>query len=278
MIKIEKRGINEKVYFKLLLSIYLLTGVAFAEHLESTNTEQLISKSVFVQLSDPGSHKFQKNKFAYFPAGTKLKKGDFTTVYKGKTRRLVYAENGIEAYIKEGMYWNQKEIKSLIKKGGNKWVFITRAKDIIAPLSPEVKLVIGFSRGEKYSLFEEDEDSFTIEVGQNKVSKFGDKASLLVKIPRINAKLVDLSKPLVLDETPIFKLSIIDGITGIKKQCNKKTIVASRYTGNVEGKIKFSLKTFWAELTAGGGVNVEKETEHIEDFDKNENVSRRYCV
>ncbi|WP_423910489.1 hypothetical protein [Candidatus Spongiihabitans sp.] len=253
---------------KLVLIFALLPASAFAE--------QLISKSVFVQLADPISHQFKKNRFAYFPAGTKLIKGELTADYRGSTRVLVYAENGIEAYIKEGMYWNKDQIHSFIKEGGNKWVFITRPKDIVKKISDKVKLVIGFSRGETYPLIEEDEDSFTIKVGKNKLPELGEDVNYKVSIPRINSKLVDLSKSLVLRDAGIFKLSIVDGISGIKKPCNTKTAIASKYGGKISGEVGFSLKKFWLELTAKGEVSAETETSKLEEFDKNENVSREY--
>jgi len=242
----------------------------------SAQSEQLISKSVFVQLADPVSHKFIKNEFSYFPAGTKLIKGSMTVDYRGSSRRLVHAENGILAYIPEGMYWNSGQINSLIKEGGNKWVFIARPKDIVAKLSDEVKLVIGFSRGEKYPLIEEDEDTFTVKVGKRKLSGLGDDINYQVSIPRMSAKLVDLSNPLTLSDSAIFKLSIIDGVAGIKKPCNNKTAVASKYGGKVSGEVGFSLEKFWLSLTAKGEVSAETETSKLEEFDKNENVSREY--
>ena len=142
------------------------------------------------------------------------------------------------------MYWDKKQISSLIKEGGNKWVFITRPKDIVAKISNEVKLVIGFSRGEKYPFVAENEDSFTIQVGKNKIPGFGDGINYQIKIPRDNSKLVDLSKPLIKSDAAIFMLSIIDGVAGIKKPCNTITAIASKYGGKVTGEVGFSLKKY----------------------------------
>lgn len=253
--------------------VIFLAVILFSEFVRG---EQLLSKSVFVQLADPITHEFLKNEFSYFPAGTKLIKGDKEHYYKGSRRILVYGENGILAYVTEGMFWTEDQAKSLIKEGGNKWVFIIRSKDIVTPLSEKVKLVMGFSRGEKYPLIEEDEDTFTIKVGKRKLAELGNDINYQVPIPRENAKLVDLSKNLSKNEAAIFKLSVIDGVAGIKKPCNTKTAKASKYNGRVTGEAGFSLKKFWLSLKAKGELSAEMETSKIEEFSENENVSREY--
>ncbi len=250
--------------------------VGFTLFASAVQCEQLISKSVFVQQADPVTHKFLKNEFSYFPAGTKLIKGNMTFNHKGSSRRLVYADNGIVAYIPDGMYWDSGQINSFKREGGNKWVFITRSKDIVAKLSDEVRLVMGFSRGEKYPLIEENENAFIVKVGKRKLSSLGNDINYQVSIPRKNAKLVDLSKPLTRNDTSVFKLSVIDGIAGIKKSCNTTIAKASKYGGKVSGEVGFSLEKFWVSLTAKGEVSAESETSKLEEFEKNENVSREY--
>jgi len=241
-----------------------------------SSNDLLVSKSVFVQLAEPSTHKFQSKEFTYFPAGTRLYKGDLYETYRGSKRHLVYSEDGIAAYIKEGLYWDKEQLSYLQRTGGNKWVFITRQKDIVAKISDEVKLVIGFSRGEKYPLVEESENSFTIKVGKNKIPCLGESINYQVTIPRKNGTLVDLSNKLTPQEAASFKLSIIDGISGIKKPCNTKTAIASKYGGKVSGTVGFSLKKFWLELTAKGELNATTEKSKLEEFNKDVNVSRKY--
>jgi len=122
-----------KIIYKLTIFLLLLvSGNAAAE--------QLISKSVFAQLADPSSLQFQENNFIYFPAGTRLYKGDLKTEYRGSVRELVYSENGIAAYIRQGLYWTPEQIKYLQREGGDNWVFIARPLDVVAKISDEVKL------------------------------------------------------------------------------------------------------------------------------------------
>ncbi len=94
--------------------------------------ELLVSKSVFVQLAAPKTLEFQENEFTYFPAGTRLYKGNKSKDYRGSKRQLVFSETGIAAYIKQGLYWTPGNIKSLQREGGNNWVFISRPMDVIA--------------------------------------------------------------------------------------------------------------------------------------------------
>ena len=260
----------KKIKIVLFVIIAILPSVVFA------SGDFVISKSVFVQLAEPNTHAFQEYKFTYFPAGTRLIKGDMNKEYRGSIRQLVFSENGIAAYIKEGMYWNSDQIEKLRQQGGDKWVFITRQKDVVAKISDEVKLIIGFSRSEKYPLFEESEESFTVKVGKNKIPGLGESVNHKIALPRKNGNLVDLSKQLSLSDAAIYKLSVIDGISGIKKPCNTKTAKATKYGGSLTAEVGFSLQKFWLALTAKGEVNASTETSKIEEFDENENVSREY--
>lgn len=266
----EREGSMKKIKIVLIVIITILPSVVFA------SGSLVISKSVFVQLAEPNTHAFQENKFTYFPAGTRLIKGNTYKEYRGSMRQLVFSENGIAAYIKEGMYWNSDQIKYLRQQGGDKWVFITRQKDVVAKISDEVKLIIGFSRGEKYPLVEESEDFFTVKVGKNKISRLGKSVNYEITLPRKNGNLVDLSKQLSLRDAAIYKLSVIDGISGIKKPCNTKTAKATKYGGSLTSEVGFSLKKFWLALRAKGEVNASTETSKLEEFDENMNVSREY--
>ncbi|WP_089728154.1 hypothetical protein [Candidatus Thiosymbion oneisti] len=248
-------------------------GLLFSAQAQS---EFMLSKSVFVHVAEPNTLEFQKNEFAYFPAGTRLYKGDEHKNHLGARRQLVFSEYGIAAYIKSGMFWNSEDIQRLRNEGGDKWVFITRQKDVIAEISDKVRLVIGFSRGEKYPLVEEEEDSFSIKVGKNKIPGLGDSVNYQVIIPRKHGKLVNLSKGLSPEEAATFKLSVVDGVSGIKKPCNTTTAIATKYGGSASGEVGFSLKKFWLGLTAKGEVRAETETSKLEEFDKNMNVSRKY--
>jgi hypothetical protein len=83
----------KKIKIVLTVIITILSSVAIA------SGDFVISKSVFVQLAEPNTHAFQEYKFTYFPAGTRLIKGDMYNEYRGSTRQLVFSENGIAAYI-----------------------------------------------------------------------------------------------------------------------------------------------------------------------------------
>lgn len=256
-----------------IISLCLYIAIIFPA---TAYCDLLISKSVFVNLADPNSLAFQKKEYSYFPAGTRLIQGGKAVNYRGSKRHLVYSENGIAAYIKNGLFWGRKTINRQIEEGGDNWVYISRKTDITVDISNKVKLVISFSRGEKYPLAEEDEESFSIIVGKNKIPKLGGSITLQVKIPRKNAKLVDLTKPLTKKEAEIYRLSIVDGISGIKKPCMTKQIIATKYAGKISASAGFSLKAFWAELTSKGDINASKEVSKLEEFEKDENVSREY--
>lgn len=257
-----------RIKFLVVLSALLFPMYSHAEF--------VISKSVFVQLAKPHSDKFDENNFSYFPAGTKLIKDKKTHFYNGSNRHLVTSEDGIRAYITEGMFWDKGNIESLKNEGGDKWVFISRTKDVTAKISNEVKLVIRFSRGEKYPLLEENEDNFIIKVGDEKISGFGKDSILQISIPRKHANLVDLSRSLTRKDAARFKLSMIDGITGIKKPCNTKTAIASKHGGKLDAEVGFSLTKFFTELNLSGEVSVSTETSRLEEFSKTDNVSRSY--
>jgi len=236
----------------------------------------LISKSVFVQVAAPETYEFQTNVFTYFPAGTRLYGGELRVEYLGSVRRLVYSESGITAYIKEGMYWNHDQLQYFRRIGGDKWVFITRPKDIIVPVADNVKLVIGFTRGEKYPLIEESDGSFIITVGKDKMSGVVESFDRNITLPRKYGTVVDLSKELTPQEASRFKLSIIDGISGIKKPCNTKTAIAAKHRGEAGATVGFSLKKFWLSLSAAAEISASMEKSDIEEFDKNTSVLRRY--
>ncbi len=253
-----------------LILFLLLPSVAFASN------ELLISKSVFVQIAAPETYEFQTNVFTYFPAGTRLYKGDLAVSYRGSIRQLVFSESGITAYIKEGMYWDQDSLRYMRRVGGDKWVFITRPKDVIVSISDGVRLVIGFTRGEKYPLVKESDGAFIIRVGKDKVPGVNASFYRDITLPRKNGTMVDLSKTLTPQEAASFKLSIIDGIKGIKKPCNTKTTIASRHGGEAGASAGFSLKAFWLGLNARGEINATNEISQIEEFDKDTNIVRRY--
>lgn len=258
---------------KLLLFLFILfPSVAFASN------ELLISKSVFVQVATPETYEFQTNVFTYFPAGTRLYKGDLAVSYRMSIRRLVFSESGVAAYIKDGMYWDNDQLQSLRRTGGDKWVFITRPKDIIVSIADGVRLVVGFSRGEKYPLVTESDGSFIIKVGKDKIPGVDKSFVRNISIPRANGAMVDLSKNITPREAAGFRLSVVDGISGIRKPCNTKTAIASRHGGAVEASAGFSLKKFWLWLGAKGEIKASYEKSNVEEFDKNTNVIRRYYV
>ncbi len=258
-------------------AIFLLL-LLFCPSMALASNDLLVSKSVFVQLAAPETYEFQPNAFTYFPAGTKLYKGDIAVSYRMSERQLVFSESGIAAYIKKGMYWDNDQLESLRRLGGDKWVFITRPKDIIVPITTGVKLVVGFSRGEKYPLVSESDGSFIIKVGKDKIPGVDKSFVRNISIPRANSAMVDLSKKLTPQDAAVFGLSVIDGVSGIRKPCNTKTAIASRHGGKVEASAGFSLKKFWLQLASKGEIEASYEKSNVEEFDKNTNVLRRYYM
>ena len=177
---------------------------------------------------------------------------------------------------KQGQYWTPEGIKLLYNEGGKNWVFIARSMDVIAKISEKVKLVIGFSRGERYPLVEETEDSFVIKIKNDKIPVLGESGSYDVNLPRNIGKLVNLTKPLTPEESAIFKLSVVDGISGIKKPCNTETAIAKKYGGSASAAAGLSLDKFWIFLTAKGEIHASTETSKLEQFPKDSNISREY--
>ncbi len=123
---------------------------------------------------------------------------------------------------------------------------------------------------------EETEESFLIKVGERKIPGLGDSVNYQVDIPRKNGNLVNLSKKLTLKESAIYKLSIVDGISGIKKPCNTETAIAKKHGGSASAGVGFSLEKFWISLTAKGEIHASTETNKLEQFPKDSNISREY--
>lgn len=234
-----------------------------------------VSKSTFIhRINNPDEDIDQRN-FAYLHAGTRIALYDKTIQFRGSTRRLVLSENGIWGFIKINNYWDEEGLYYFEKNELN--TFITRTHDVVVDVSPELSFRLRFSRGEVHKLESEDEDSVTFEVSKQKnVGNLPRSIIPLVTIPRINSAIVDYSATFSSSAANDFQVSIIDGISGIKKRCNTKEVSATKISGNAGGSVGFDLSKFFASLSIKAGVEVSKESEKIEIFEKNENVTRTY--
>ncbi len=249
------------------IALILLPSLAYAME------ENVIAKSAFVHLADPETRHLDERHFAYLPAGTRIVRRDEAVTYRGAKRYLILTESGLWGYIKEGLFWDKHSIDAFMVSGPT--VFIKRQIDITVQISEELQLRVRFTRGETYRLVEERETSFVIELGEsNKLKTIAPDKSLLVDIPRDYANLVRFDTELNRSEIRSYELSIVDGIKGIRKPCNTTQVKASRVRGAVGAG--FDLAKFFSFLSAKGNVEASTETEKLEEFDREINVTRTY--
>ncbi len=249
------------------VTITLLPTLAYAID------ENLVAKSAFIHLADPETHHFDERHFTYLPAGTRIIRLDKTFPYRGANRYLILTESGIWGYIKEGLFWDKNSVEEFKEKAPT--VFIKRQIDITVKISEELQLKVRFTRGETYRLVEEKETVFIIDLGDSdKLKEIAPNKSLQVNIPRDYANLVRFDTEIDRNETHFYGLSIVDGIKGIRKPCNTVQVKASRARGVVGAG--FDLSKFFSFLSAKGNVEASTETEKLEEFDRNINVTRTY--
>jgi hypothetical protein len=235
--------------------------------------ENVIAKSAFIHLADPETRQLDERHFAYLPAGTRIIKLDETVTYRGAKRHLILTESGLWGYIKEGLFWDKNSVDAFKESGPT--VFIKRQIDVTVQISEELQLKVRFTRGETYRLIEEKETSFVIELAESdKLKTIAPDKSLPVSIPRDHANLVRFDPELGRDEVHFYELSIVDGIKGIRKPCNTTQVKASRARG--AAGVGFDLTKFFSFLSAKGTVEASTETEKLEEFDKDINVTRTY--
>lgn len=235
--------------------------------------ENLIAKSGFIHVSEPGSNAFDERRIAYIPAGTRIIKFDEAITYRGSKRYRLLTETGLWGYIKEGLFWNKARVTSFSTRGAT--VFVKRRLDITSRISEDLQIKIRFTRGEAYRLLDEKETHFVIELsGADKLRNIATNVSLQVNIPRENASLVRFDSVLRQEDINYFQLSIVDGIKGIRKPCNTTQAKASRVAAGAG--VGFDLSKFFTFLSAKGGVEASTETEKLEEFDEDTNVTRTY--
>lgn len=234
-----------------------------------------VSKSTFIHRINNPSDEIDRRNFAYINAGTRIVFFDKIINYRGSSRQLILSENGIWGYIKNNNFWDKDGLYFFKKNNLN--TFITRSNDVVVEVSDELAFRLRFSRGEVHKLHSQDEDSITFEVSDKKdVGSLPRSVIPLVSIPRKNAEIVDYEKTISMSNIKDFKVSVIDGISGIKKRCNTQEVTATKVSSSAGGKFSFDISKFFISLSAEAGVDVSKDSEKIETFDKNENVTRKY--
>ncbi|MCP4492077.1 MAG: hypothetical protein GY820_32940 [Gammaproteobacteria bacterium] len=82
----------------------------------------------------------------------------------------------------------------------------------------------------------EDEDTISFQVSDSKnIGSLPKSLIPLVTVARENAKYVDYDKKLAYAEINDLNVSVIDGVSGIKKRCNTKEITATKKSGVAGG-------------------------------------------
>ena len=263
----------------LLAVFHPCPAVAYSEG------QLLLSRSTFIHLAFPKSQQIDQYNFAYLPAGTWLKFLGKQHFQLGKNRLLVHSETGVLGYIREDQLWKQKELGE-IAKTGSVGVF-KRGYTHKGGVAGILDFSIYFTRGEKYEVVDRGVDSWMISVDLS--GKFQDEEGrplldlmpgtavvLKVTVPIGYLKVIEhdglatatTNKAASIEFPKIFDKSIIDGIAGIEKPCNtqKSREIRTRAGGG------FDLEKFFARV----GFSADRETEEIEVFPKDKNVTRTY--
>lgn len=236
---------------------------------------EAVSKSTFINRIDSSGDKLDSRYFAYVEAGTRVLLYDKTTRWRGSKRRLILTEHGLWGYIKENNYWGKDGIYYFKKNNLN--TFISRRHDVFAEVSKELSFRITFTRGEVHEFESEDEDTVSFQVSESKdMGSLPSSLVPIVTVPRENVRYVDYDQSLKYIRINDLSLSIIDGISGIKKRCNTVEVTASKKSGIASGNVGFDISKFFTSLSIKAGVEVSKTSESIESFNKDENVTRKY--
>jgi hypothetical protein len=264
---------ENKVERKIL---YFIAVVFFSLSANAANIiGEGVSKSTFINRIDSSDDKLDARYFAYIQAGARILLYDKTTPWRGSERRLVLTESGIWGYIKEKNYWDNKGIYYFKKNNLN--TFISRQHNVLAEVSSELSFRITFTRGEVHKFEKEDEDTISFQVSDSKnIGSLPRSLIPLVTVPRKNAKYIDYDKELTYERINDLSVSVIDGISGIKKRCNTEEVTATKKSGVAGGTFGFDISKFFASLSIKAGVEVSKTSESVESFKEGENVTRKY--
>lgn len=267
------------VVASLLAMFQAYPAVAFEEG------QLLLSRSTFIYLALPESQQLDQYNFAYLPAGTWLKFVGKQHLQLGKNRLLVHSETGALGYIREDQLWYQEGLKK-IAKTGSIGIFKRKYKHV-GGVSGILDFSIYFTRGEKYEVVDRGIGSWLISVDIS--AKFQDEAGqpllelmpgtavvLKVTVPTNYLKVIKsaslgtatTTETELIEFPEIFHKSIVDGIAGIEKPCNtqKSREIRTQAGGG------FKLENFFARI----GFSADRETEEIEVFSKDNNVTRTY--
>ncbi len=253
-----------------LLGIGLLLIAASAAAAERA----ALARSTFIHAIDAPNDGIDPRHFAYLPAGTRLQIFPRSLRHRGAKRYLVLTEDGLWGYIKSGNYWTGGQLDYFRRE--RLGVFIQRDYDLLVDVSEQLALRIRFTRGETHHLDSQSDDHYRIAISAHK--NLGLPAELVppVDLPREQAVLVDFSalKEQRAADFNAFRRSVFDGISGIRKRCNTEVTTASKVGG--EGSASFSLSTFFDLLSAEARVEASHDSERLEHFDRDTNVTRSF--
>jgi len=256
-----------------LLSIGLLLIAAGAAG-AAAGERAALARSTFIHVIDAPGEAIDPRHFTYLPAGTRLQIFPRTQRYRGAERHLMLSEDGLWGFIKAGNFWSGEQLDYFRREGLD--VFIQRDYDVLVDISEQLAFRIRFTRGETHHLDAQGDAHYRVAISVQK--DLGLPANLLplVNLPREQAALVDFA---ALDEQRAtdfyaFRRSVFDGISGIRKRCNTEVTTASKVGGAASAG--FSLSTFFDLLSAEAHVEASHDSERLEHFAREINVTRSF--